>query len=351
MHNESIKCLLARLEQLNAEWPENMPTEGWASFFSVPEYTQVTPKLPSELAKTKLFIEDATEDQMEDIEATKQNIASCLTELKSMQEGAFAAQKETMKICYDFFGKYEGTYQSSDWARLEWFHLHDVDPDRQETHIPENWVKKMRFGRPDAGKQYRGVDAKQQKENEEESRLDMRQYAKLKKNWEEYVDSEWDAAFDDAFGVQQFQEFLETIPEKIDLDLQTALALEVDQEWNDLHEETKYFKEKISMDHVRCGGLHFDQMKDDYSKEKVYNEKIRQWKERPPVVREFYKKVQDLVDEVGILNSLKRVDWCKTTIVDSHGNEDEKYVRWCPITRRKITRDEAPVYCVPREEI
>jgi hypothetical protein len=261
-----------------------------------------------------------------------------------MQKGAFAAQKEKMKICYDFFGKYEGTYQSTDWARLGWFDLHDVDPDRQKTHIPEDWVKKMRIWRPH---EYGGLD----EEKKEDSRKDMEAYAEMKKEWESYVDSKWDAAFDDAFGVQQFQEFLETIPEKIDLDLQTALALEVDQEWNDLHEETKYFKEKISMDHVRCQGLHFDQMKDDYSKENEYNEQIRQWKERPPVVQEFYKKVQYLLDKVEILNSLKRVDWCKTTIVDIHGKEAEKYVRWCPITRRKITRDEAPVYCIPREEI
>jgi hypothetical protein len=350
MHNESIKCLLARLEQLNAEASMNMPTEGfWEKLLGVPEYTQVTPILPSELAKTKLFIEDATEDQMADIEATKQKIDLCITELEPMQKGAFAAQKEKMKICYDFFGKYEGTYQSSDWARRFWFDLHDVDPDRQKTHIPENWVKKMRFGRPDAGKQYRGVDAKQQKENQEESRKDMRQYAKLKKEWETYVDSQWDAAFDDAFGVKQFQAFLGTIHMKIGSNLQTTLATEIDKAWTDLHEETKYFHQKISTDHVRCEGLRFDQLKDDYSKENEYNEQIRQWKERPPVVQEFYDKVQDLVDEVEILLKLRRVDWCPTTVVDLHGNETAKYVRNDPIKRKQIYRDGKPVYCIPRK--
>lgn len=341
MHNESTKCLLARLEQLNAETHLDMPTEGWLSFFSVPEYKQVTPKLPSELHAVKLFIEDATQDQMDDIEATKQKIGSCVTELEHMQKGAFAAQKEKMKICYDFFGKYEGTYQSTDWARKVWFDLHDVNAERQKTHIPKDWVEKMRFWRPD---QYGGLDPQKQ----EESRKDMTAYAEMKKKWEIYVDSQWDAAFDDAFGVQQFQAFLGTIPEKINSDLRTTLALEVDQKWNDLHEETKYFKEKISMDHVHCEGLRFDQMKDDYRKMNEYDEQIRQWKERPPVVQEFYNKVQDLLDKVEILNSLKRVDWCKTTIVDNNGNEAEKYVRYCPITRRQITRDKPPVYCVPR---
>ena len=325
-----------RLGQLNFD----EHTGGWfGSTTSVPKKTVAYKPPPP-----KVFVETTTQDQIEDIEATKQKITERLQEINGMQKKAFEAHKEKMKICYDFFGKYEGTYQSSDWARRFWFDLHDVDPDRQKTQIPEDWVEKMRIWRPS---EYSGTDP----HKEEEFRKDMRAYDKMKKKWEEYVDSKWDAAFDDAFGVNQFQAFLGTIPVKIGLNLQTTTTLEVDKAFDDLHKEMKYFQEKISTDHVRCEGLRFDQMKDDDRKINEYNKQIRQWKERPPVVQELYNKVQDLLDKVEILNSLKTVDWCKTIIVDSHGKEDEKYVRWCPITRRKITRDEAPVYCVPREEI
>jgi hypothetical protein len=284
----------------------------------------------------EVFIETTTQDQMDDIETTKQNITECLRELNHTQNQAFAAQKEKMKICYDFFGKYEGTYQSSDWARRFWFGLHDVDPQRQKTYIPKDWVKKMRFWRPD---EYGGTDTRKEKE----SKKDMKAYAKMKEDWERYVDSKWDAAFDDAFGVNQFQEFLVKIPEKIGLNVKTTAAKTIVTTWSDLYKDTQYFHEKISTDHVRCGGYRFDQMKDDYRKSKEYDEQIRQWKERPVIVQEFYDKVQDLLDYVEILNSLTTAEWNQTIIVDANGKETPKYVRYDPIRRRNIYRDEPPV--------
>ncbi len=326
-----------RLQQLHLD----IPTEGWFGFrdtaSGVGKAGAQKPPPP------KVFIETTTQDQMEDIESTKQKITSCLEELNRTQKKAFEAQKEKMKICYNFFGKYEGTYQSSEWARRFWFDLHDVDPDRQKTQIPEDWVEKMRFWRPDPDDQYRGVEDKQQKKNKEESRRDMKAYATMKEDWERYVDSKWDAAFDDAFGVKQFLEFLGKFPEKIGLKLETTAAKTVGTTWFDLYKETQYFHEKISVAHVRCEGNRFDLMKDDYRKSKEYDEQIRQWKERPVIVQEFYDKVQDLLDYVEILNSLTTVEWNQTIIVDANGKEVPKYVRYDPIQRRNIYRDKPPV--------
>jgi hypothetical protein len=47
----------------------------------------------------------------------------------------------------------------------------------------------------------------------EEYRRKMVGYDLEKKEWEDYVDSKWDAAFDDAFGVKQFAEFLGKVTE------------------------------------------------------------------------------------------------------------------------------------------
>jgi hypothetical protein len=165
---------LDRLEHLHFD----EHTGGWLGFpdtvFGVGK--QVAYKFPP----PSLFIEEASQDQIDDFEVTKQKITSCLEELNRTQDQAFATQKEKMKICYDFFGKYEGSQQSGDWARVFWFSLHDVDPDRQKTSVPEGWVEKMRFWKPS--------DYAYTSEAIEEYRRNMIGYEIEKKEWEEYVD-------------------------------------------------------------------------------------------------------------------------------------------------------------------
>ncbi len=189
MEGSTTRCLLDRLEQLNFD----EHTGGWFGFRDTA--SGVGKQVPYKFPPPPLFIEGATQDQMDDIEKTKQKITSCLNEINRMQDEAFEAQKKVMKVCYDFFGKYEGSQQSGDWARLFWFTLHDVDPDRQTTSVPEGWVKKMRFGKP-SDYAYTSAAIKEYIQK-------MVGYDLEKKEWEEYVDSKWDAAFEDAFGVKQ----------------------------------------------------------------------------------------------------------------------------------------------------
>ena len=99
MEGSTTRDLLDRLEQLNFD-------EHRGGFFSIPKYVQVPYKPPP----PKVFVETTTQDQIEDIETTKQKITERLQEINGMQEKAFEAQKEKMKICYDFFGKYGDKY-------------------------------------------------------------------------------------------------------------------------------------------------------------------------------------------------------------------------------------------------
>jgi hypothetical protein len=329
---------LDRLEQLCFD--EHMG--GWfGSTTSVPKKTVVYQPPPPEV-----FVETTTQDLIEDIETTRQKITERLQEINDMQMEAFEAQQEKMKICYDFFGKYEGAVQSSDWARLYWFGLHYVPPPnrfdpRKKTveskppNIPTDWKAKMRFWRPD--KSYVGMDP----EGPEEVRKDVKAYANKKKDWEDYVDRHWDAAFDDAFGVSEFRAFLATIPQKINVDLETAPTKDVVTTWFELHENTKYFYTKISMDHVKCEGYQFEEIMrylEDYDKKKQINE----WKQKPAIVQQLYDKVQDLQDNVEILYKLTTVHWMPNIIM-YNGRPTNMYTRYDPIGRTTIERAEPPV--------
>jgi hypothetical protein len=326
MQGSTTRDLLDRLEQLNFD-------EHKGGFFSVPKYVQVPYKFPP----PPLFIEEASQDQMDDIEKTKQKISSCLEELNRMQDEAFEAQKKVMKICYDFFGKYEGSLQSGDWARVFWFGLHGVDPDRQTTSVPEEWVKKMRFGKPsDYGSTLTSAAS-------EAYRQKMLGYDLEKKEWEEYVDSKWDAAFDDAFGVKQFAEFLRKIPEKTGVNLETNTTKIVEKLWSGLYEETAYFQKKVSMDHVECGGYQFEEITRTLRDKSKYEEQMKQWNERPEIVKLFYASIQALLDQIRILNDLRTVKWVLKNFVDANGKSFQSYERWDPIKQRNILRVEEPV--------
>ena len=338
MQRSSTRCLLDRLEQLYVD----MPTEGF--FSSTPKYVQVPYKPPP----PKVFIETTTQDQLEDIESTKQNITKLLKKINGMEKKAFEAQKEKMKICYDFFGKYEGALQSSEWARSFWFGLHYVPPPNQfdprkkvkeskPPNIPKDWIQKMRFWRPDDT--YVGMDP----HGEDEVRKDLNAYNMRKTKWENYVDDHWNDAFDDAFGVSEFRAFLAAIPEKINVDLQTTPTKDVVTTWFDLFENTKYFHEKISMDHVVCEGYNYNEILrylKDYDKRKQINE----WKQKPKIVQRLYEKVQDLQDNVEILYKLTTVHWMPNIITYADGRSVNMFTRYDPIQRINIERKERPVY-------
>jgi hypothetical protein len=338
-HPDSVKCLLTRLQHLNDEHAL-FETKGF-NFFGL---TNEKPPPPPKPPPPKVFIETTTQDQIEDIESTKQKITEKLKEINDMQKKAFDAQKEKMKICYDFFSKYEGSRQATDWARSFWFGLHYVQPPKQydprkrsvikPVNPPQDWVEKMRFGRPYI--EYIGMDPN----GEEEVRKNLRGYKVKKEKWEAYVDAQWETAFDNAFGVSEFQAFLATIPAKINVDLETTPPEKVETTWFDLYEETRYFKNKISMDHVQLGGREYDQIVDTlYDKRK----EIGKWNEKPDIVRQLYLLVQDLVDEAEILNTLKTNGWMPTIITYEGGGEAKGYIRDDPITRTRLERTEPPV--------
>jgi hypothetical protein len=335
MQRSSTRCLLDRLEQLYVD----MPTEG---FFSTPKYVQVAYKPPP----PKVFVETTTQDQLEDIESTKQKITENLQKINDMQKKAFEAQMEKMKICYDFFGKYEGSLQSTDWARSFWFGLHYVEPPKRydarkqsvikTVNPPKDWVEKMRFGRP--ADVYIGMDPN----GDENVRKALKGYNIKKNIWEEYVDAQWDTAFDDAFGVSEFQAFLATIPEKINVDLETTPAENVITMWFELYQQTRYFLEKISMDHVHCEGIQYDEIVDtlkDYNK----RQEIGKWKGKPEIVQRLYEQVEDLQDNVEILDKLTQDGWMPNIITYADGKEANMYTRYDPITRTTLKRKEPPV--------
>ncbi len=315
-----------RLEQLYVD----MPTEG---FFSTPKYVQVPYKPPP----PKVFIETTTQDQLEDIESTKQKITENLQKINGMQKKAFKAQKRKMKICYDFFGKYEGSRQSTDWARSFWFGLHYVEPPKRydprkpivekKAWIPKEWKKKMRLVRPDD--QYIGMDPN----GGNEVRKNLKGYEIQKQEWETYVDAQWKHAFKDAFGVSEFRAFLATIPEKINVDLDTTPADEVKETWFELYEQTKYYHEKISMDHVHLYGPSYDEIVGHL----LYPEKkkeIAECKKKPKIVQQLYDEVLDLQDNCEILKTLSQDGWTKNNNI---------YTRYDPIRRINIQRAELPV--------
>ncbi len=194
----------------------------------------------------------------------------------------------------------------------------------------------MRFGRPHDV--YIGMDP----HGDEEVRKDLNGYKIRKQRWEEYVDAQWETAFDDAFGVSEFQAFLATIPEKINVDLETTPADEVITSWFELYQQTRYFLEKISMDHVHCEGIQYDQIVDtlkDYDK----RQEIGKWKEKPEIVQQLYDKVQDLQDNVEILDKLTKDGWMPNIITYADGTSANMYTRYDPIGRTTIERAEPPV--------
>jgi hypothetical protein len=94
------------------------------------------------------------------------------------------------------------------------------------------------------------------------------------------------------------------------------------------------------MDHVHLGGREYNEIV-----ETLYNKRqeIGKWNEKPDIVQQLYLLVQDLVDDVEILNTLKTYGWMPTIITYEGGGEAKVYIRLDPITRTQLERKEPPV--------
>ena len=336
MHQESTKCLLTRLQQLNAEAP-HIPLSMFGNFFANPK-NQYNPETP----KPKLFIEITTEDEMTEIDICKTEITTILQELKSKQEEFFKEQKKMTKRCYDMFSKYEGPEQSSEWMRSLWFGLHfnerdewvnkhyKKDEDSSRQCLPAEWKQKMRFGKPSTyGK------------TEEEIKNEEDAYNTKKKEWEAYVDQQWDTAYDDAFGVKEFVEFLNDIPEKINVDLYSITAQDISKKWENLEAKTLYFAGKISMNHI-------DRHIDGYTLSLIPD---HAWKPlSKPGWQRFVNKVAALTNYVSYLSYMRVSQWDgPVSRVNDTGKECIYYSCYHPRTRTRIEINTPPTKPVMKQ--
>jgi hypothetical protein len=238
------RCLLARLQELNAEAP--FETTG-LNFFS--KRKPAVPENKVALDKSK-FINLMTVEEMAEIEDTKTKITACLKEVEAMQADAFAKQKEITKRCYDVYSKYRGLVDVRA-VREMWFGMNvirrgerygyglNAEDTRKfaerEQYIPKEWMERCTVK------------------------------GQTKDGWDDYVDREWDAAYDHAFGVTAFREFIKTeIPRMMNLDLQSSKALDVDHTWYDLYDETGYFQKKTTMHHISMSGMTWPFVQDSH---------------------------------------------------------------------------------------
>ncbi len=325
MHRNRTKYLLDQLEQVHAKVQEhdNIPLGMFGNFFANPK-DEYKPKTP----KPKLFIENTTQDEMTEISTCKTKITNILKELEAKQEEAFSEQKKITKRCYDMFSKYEGPEQSSDWMRSLWFGLHfnerdrwfnkhyKKDRDKSRQCIPMDWETKMRFGKPSTYAVTQDEQNALVKKQEE--------YKQKKEAWESYVDSKWDTAYDDAFGVKEFLTFIKDIPDRINLDLYSITAEDISKKWNDLYEETLYFKEKISMDHIRIDGWTMSLMS------------MKTWRTDSIVVTSFLEKFTELSEYVSYLYYLRISGWDVYDDVDTAGKNRKKYTWYNRRTKERI---------------
>ena len=284
MDVQCTKRLLTRLRDLNGEAPErHMPLGMFGNFFKSMEYKLQT-------VKPKLLREMRTPAEMTEIDKCRAQIVYIVEELASQQEAALKEQKDITKRCYDMFSKYEGVEQSSAWMRSVWFGLHKNEREERFNKdyiegapiqfLPAEWESKMRFGRPST---YR--------KTEQEIKTEGEAYTKQKEEWETYVDSQWDVAYEDAFRVRAFAQFLKGIGAKM-TELDEMTAVDLYRKGQDLHQETLYYTEKISMDHIRIDGWHLSLMKDPA---------WRRGSEKLQKLTVFMQKLTELRDNVSTL--------------------------------------------------
>ena len=82
MHNQRMKSLLARLEQMNAEVPESQTV--LVDLWNYLGYTKKKPPIREQKLDKSKFINLMTVEEMTEIEVTKTKITTCLKELEAM---------------------------------------------------------------------------------------------------------------------------------------------------------------------------------------------------------------------------------------------------------------------------
>lgn len=310
MASEKVGRLLDELYHLNvsscvSERHNPFETRGWLFGSGKPTNASVVQEVD-----WRKFINRITNDQRLEIEELKSKILIVVAEIKSMQAQALLEQKQVAKILYDIFAKYEGVEQVSDWMRATWFGLHHTDDDflygkwykKNDHHryIPAEWETKMRFGRPST---YVSVSDPPGLEEERKAA-----YAKQKQEWEQYVDEQWDSAYEEAFEVKEFQNFLEAIPHRISLDLNSVTADDITNQWTDLFHHTRYFEVRICMKHTTrdLGQFEWDKIPDNDKKDfSLAHPSIQR---QCPVLLNFVKKLALLRTHTESLKNLTRTE-------------------------------------------
>jgi hypothetical protein len=325
------------LEQINSEI-KHTPFEtknGW--LFGK---TKQNPPVPEKKLDKSKFINLMTVEEMTEIKDTKTKITAILKELETMQAEAFEKQKEITKVCYDVFSKYRGLVDVRS-VRVMWFGMHSIPQgqrrvydlseadkkkiDERDEYIPQEWELKCKVkGEPG--------DA-----------------------WDKYVDEQWDAAYEHAFGVTAFGEFIKTgVPKMMNLDLQSAKASDVDRTWSDLWEETSYFQQKSTMHHISMNGRLYPFVQDDFEKLRIANQWAYPTNHKYNVygfgladptsrgiVDAFEKKTKELLVLVDNLWWLRKSGWHQLW-----NSQDGDF--WTNDQSKYPTRYTQPNYVVPR---
>jgi hypothetical protein len=298
------------------------------------------------------FINRVTVEEMANIVTTKARIVSVLDELKSLEVEAFAKQKEVTHRLYDLFSKYNGPLKV-EWVRAQWFGCTALDPvyyfhndnwdiwnkekdeyEKTEARMPPEWEKKM---------VHKGTTAAEIKE------------------WNDYVDAQWDTAYENAFAVLEYRRFItKDIHGFLDLDLYTRKAADVKRTWRDLHNHTLYrvwlFHEKTTLfDHISMTGrlwLFRDSPFEDQNTVRAWAIRTG-WKDTEngyhgladehaiAIIEAFHKKTEQLLALVTDLTWLSTPRWKQhwnTTEQDYWSNDQGNYP----------TIHTQPNYVVPR---
>ena len=331
MFHGSVPCLLNRLQQLNA-----LDAQGFNIFGFTNEKPPPPPK--PELDKSK-FINLMTVEEIAEIEDLKKQITACLKEIDAMQVQAFEKQKEITKRCYDIFSKYRAVGYDVRGIRKWWFGMNCMprhsrygfeitDAERKkfeerDTYMPKDWEEKCKNGR-------------------EKEQDDI-------KKWNDYVDGEWDAAYDHAFGVTNFRDFIKTqVPRMINIDYRSSKAIEVEHTWYELWDETKYFQEKTMMFHIKMVGNLYVFINDDESMKIAHNwsygtnEKVGGLAdpESMKIVDAFVKKTKELLELTEKLWQHRESGWFQRW--------DGKNDSWINYKLTLVDVRKQPTYVVPR---
>jgi hypothetical protein len=304
-------------------------------------FKRTPPKAPVAKLDMSKFINRVTVEEMADIETTKARIVSVLEDLKSLEVEVFAKQKEVTHRLYDLFSKYNGPHKV-EWLRYGWFNLTALEPvyhfhndqerdeyEKTEARAPPEWATKM---------VHKGTNA-----------------AEIKK-WNDYVDAQWDSAYENAFAVTPFRQFITTdIHAFLNVNLKTSKAADVERKWADLRDRTLYFHKKTTYrDHIGdTASWHFiDSPFDEQniahmwripttyteSKTKYYGLADQH---AIDIIEAFHKKTEELLALVTDLT------WLSTPRWKQHWNrKDQDY--WSNDQGKYPKRFTQPNYVVPR---